>query len=1086
MVNTTRSKRSKHKLNVPPPLYIENYNHHHPVHIAPPSPLRQDVRPHSPYSSPSTQTRYKPAACPSSPPTVTPYVMSTHQTRHEKSLYGANCCFCEESLEYTLAGEKVVVLECGHTCHHECLFELIDTSIPLVLENFDKVMPRCSTCGEAGIPLDNSLHLDLLKKKLLSLPCTPMESHGVHLPGSYIKSPLGYSQTAPWSPKSQHASPRNHRHKLSTISAISFSSMGSERSHYSHSSISSVDSGDYKVDLNTRPSTIQEVSLAIPNRILQSRIRKVVAPSVEIIPEVDTVVAKSAYISGSKAPKDLYVTTAVSVQILSDNVHQQLSPTTSSSSARMQDSSIRTRLTNYIHDSIPDWKSLDFSKFGTIRLCDKFYISQDQQHWQKLDCYLFEHILIFVRRYSDSRTPQLKGSVAIKDHLTSLSLPPTGSRTSHHLTLNLSTDNLPTIHLKTSDHIALENWYAALMDWNSFFPPPRLVPSDDMTGQSLAESEGSPLVRQPTSSHMPTDTVILVPLSGSPNGSKFPAIRNTILSIMREMTLFDRISIVPYGNGVNQYIYGLAYNTWKPWLKVIDSLKPTGGAGSRSDLMNGIATALNVLRARTTQNPVSSILIISDSLSDFPEGSFETIGSRAAVQNIKVHTFGVSNHHSADKLESISSKCNGNYFYLRKWDELHQTIVGQFRSLQSYTHCNISISLDTTPGVSIVGIAGHNPKVALNHTEKLPKASPLSPTSYTTEVLNSLIHLVELGDMTESEQRTFLVQVRISGDALPLGKSGKYINTPFELFTASLAFSSFGGPAEGCLHRDEYFIPLDGVSVAVESLNAFIQDLIHSPQALMHRDSWNITGGESMHGQDSSGSSSSVYVSSSSSLPPSPAEAFVTVVQQGLQQHKQQQEYAEDVSPNPSIVYGDLIAAGQESALLAPMYLSLEKYDIRVVQRRIQLTAINILEFVVRVDLRNKKTEQVVKSIDSARAIINGLLACANANTHGKHGSSRLKVQGVEEPDDALMKKRGPSQNGKLSAISVEVHKLVEILDDMLATTAEQIKEVTAFEEDYRKLLIQNIGILRNEKGYTRRTPLEILFLQRQQVNNVI
>lgn len=948
--------------------------------------------------------------------------MSTQTVRQEKSLYGINCCFCEESLEYTLANEKVVGLECGHTCHHECLFELIDTSLPLIIENFDVVMPRCSTCGEPGVPLDGSLHLDLLKKKLASLPETKLDH--TSLKGA-------------WTPG----------HNLSSRATKSVSSLDSDQSqsHRSQSSVSSVDSADFK-----SAHAIQEISLAIPNRILESRIRQAVPPKIEIVPEVETVIAKSTYISGSKGPKDIYVTSAVTVKIPVDN--QQLSPTTTRNSSQlMQDSELQERVTNYILESIPDWKNLDVSLFGKIRLCDKFQISPDQKHWQRLDCYLFETILVFVRRYTDGREPQLKGSVAIRDHLTSISLPSTGSRWSHQLTLNLSTDRLPVLYMKTSDTVALENWYAALVDWNSLFMPHRLVPADDADGLRLAGIVDGTVPRLPTSSHMPTDTVILVPLSGSPNGSKFPAIRNTILSVMREMTLFDRVAIVPYGTNGQQYVYGLAYNTWKPWKQVVESIKPTGTTPTRGDMMAGLKTAFTLLEDRTTKNPVTSVLIISDSLSDLAEEDLNDISQRAADQSIKVHSFGVTNNHSADRLERISSRCCGNYFYLRKWSELYQVSVGLFRSIQSYSYCNLSVSLDATPGVRIVGIAGHNPKVALSQSPRAVKVTPLSPTDYTMERVSSMMHLVELGDMTMSEERTFLVQVRISSDAIPMEISSKS-QSQFELFTSTLAFSSFAGPAEDCLHRDEFFIPAGSVYVTVESLNAFIQDLIQPAIRPESR-----VSGHLMFREHSR--SSSVY--GSTSLPPSPVGGF---------SGPQDLQYEEEVSPMPSIVYGDLVSAGA-GGTLTPMCLSLEKHDIRVVQRRIQLTAINILEHVVRIDLKNKTTAEIVNSIESGRAMIRGLLGCCKLHNETA-GLGNRGVQ-VEEPD-------------RLRAISVDVEQLAEILDMMLCETRDKIREVNSFEEDFRKLLIQNIGILRNEKGYTLRTPLEALFLQRQDVNNVL
>lgn len=940
-------------------------------------------------------------------------------------------------LEYTLKFEKVVVLECGHSCHHDCLFSLIDTSIPLVLENFEAVMPRCTTCGEPGIPLDTSLHLELIKKKM-DVPPTP------------ISDAQSLSPVAQWS---------HDRQKHSRVSVKSISSLDSDSSHRSQSSVSSLDSSDYKSNVTAK--SVQEISPAIPSPILRARIRQS-APIVNLTPECDTVVAKSTYLSGSNGPKDVYVTSAVTVQIPSDN--QQLSPTTMNSLPHMQDSEHHSSVTDYIRNSVPDWKGLDYNRFGKIRLCDKFYISPDGSNWQQLDCYLFESILVFIKRYSDRRPSQVKGSVAIQEHLVSLLLPPTESRSSHHLRLNLSTDSLPELHLKTSDSAVLENWYTALVDSSTVFPSHRLIPSDDTAGQRLVGATGYSVL--PTSSHVPTDTVILVPLAGSPKGSKLSTIRNTIYSIMREMSMFDRISIVPYG-GPTQVAYGLAYNTWKSWRKVVESLQPTASVGSRSDLASGIDTALQILASRKTQNPVSNIFVISDSLAEFSSSHLDSISSQSAQQNVSIHAFGVSNHHSADILEDVVSKCSGNYHYLRMWDELYQIMVGQFRSVQSYTHCDLTISLQTPPGVSIVGVAGHNPKVSLqNTTTSSMESSPLTPTTYTTERMTVSDQLIDLGNMTSSEQRTFLVQVKISGDSLSLESPGRKAKLQtIELFDTTLMFSSFAGRTDSSKHGDVYFVPVGGVSVAVESLNSFIQDLIESPQLSA---SSRFSARQELLDPSSP---SSVY--STSSLLSSPTDSLSDSVKA---------RGDDEIAAPPSIVHGDFIT-GDQGTLDAPLYLSLEKCDIRVAQRRIQLTAISILEYIVRTDMRSHGLESISKSIDTARAIIAGLYD--SAHTSSGNDPQRVQVSGLHGLSP-FRRQNNDARSDQMKAMSLETGRLVEILDNMLATASDEIKRGIAFEEDYRKLLIQNIGILRAEKGFSLRTPLEALFLQRQSVNNVL
>jgi hypothetical protein len=42
------------------------------------------------------------------------------RTRRERTYINMECCVCEESLEYTLRGERILQLSCGHVSHEAC------------------------------------------------------------------------------------------------------------------------------------------------------------------------------------------------------------------------------------------------------------------------------------------------------------------------------------------------------------------------------------------------------------------------------------------------------------------------------------------------------------------------------------------------------------------------------------------------------------------------------------------------------------------------------------------------------------------------------------------------------------------------------------------------------------------------------------------------------------------------------------------------------------------------------------------------------------------------------------------------------
>ena len=67
------------------------------------------------------------------------------RTRRERTFIGAECAFCEELLEHTLRGERILQLSCGHVSHEACFYEFI--------KEFE--LGECPTCN-APLGLDSS------------------------------------------------------------------------------------------------------------------------------------------------------------------------------------------------------------------------------------------------------------------------------------------------------------------------------------------------------------------------------------------------------------------------------------------------------------------------------------------------------------------------------------------------------------------------------------------------------------------------------------------------------------------------------------------------------------------------------------------------------------------------------------------------------------------------------------------------------------------------------------------------------------------------------------------------------------------
>ena len=66
------------------------------------------------------------------------------RSRRERTFVGGECAACEELLEHTLRGERVLQFSCGHVAHEACFYEYIK----------DSDSQYCPTC-DAPLSLDS-------------------------------------------------------------------------------------------------------------------------------------------------------------------------------------------------------------------------------------------------------------------------------------------------------------------------------------------------------------------------------------------------------------------------------------------------------------------------------------------------------------------------------------------------------------------------------------------------------------------------------------------------------------------------------------------------------------------------------------------------------------------------------------------------------------------------------------------------------------------------------------------------------------------------------------------------------------------
>jgi hypothetical protein len=330
-------------------------------------------------------------------------------------------------------------------------------------------------------------------------------------------------------------------------------------------------------------------------------------------------------------------------------------------------------MTESLRNRVDNWHGLDFNRFGRLRLYGTLRVGKDKINWQELECFLFAEMLICVKekkavqQWDDNGLPRkfrctLKGSILIKKHLNDVT--ETGAIDENVLTLGLSVAELPQFHLRFENRNQLKLWQQALLDLNAVETSPVRSPDYERDMSETEEEADWQRSRQRVSSttsswgaaksattapteyttnfskghqltgsiHVPIDVVVVVPISSSMQGVKINLVRDALKFMVNTLGERDRMGLVTFGSGGGGVpIVGMTTQAWPGWSNILSSIKPVGQKSHRADVVEGANVAMDLLMQRKHNNPIATIMLISDaSTSDADSVDFVVSRAEAA------------------------------------------------------------------------------------------------------------------------------------------------------------------------------------------------------------------------------------------------------------------------------------------------------------------------------------------------------------------------------------------------------------------------------------------------------------------------
>ncbi|KAJ9370352.1 hypothetical protein DTO282E5_4893 [Paecilomyces variotii] len=996
------------------------------------------------------------------------------RTRRDRTFVGSECAVCEEPLEHILRGERILQFSCGHVSHEACFYEYI--------KEFES--QYCPTCN-APLGLDSSRGGNVLDLEKLSnivrsvaMSDTATQRTGMTTPAPWDQPPprprmgstdersmmdrsmmdrstmdrsmmdrtmsINRDSRDAYSRRDSHTSAQRDRVERLTVS---------QQQHSRNDSGATGSAGDYPDGQHHSTGRRHDYDVQAMESDLSPRQGTMKNP---IPPPIVTVRSEFPTLNRSRQQQSL--TCLVTVEVPDGNWRPDVedlrhTPPVQSQPPEDIHSPVRApsvqgaqslqyepqenleEITEDLRTRVDNWHGLEFQRFGKLRLHGKVHVGKDRESWQELECYLFAEMLICVKekkhndhhRYDEQRPKRkprctLKGSILIKKHLREVE----SVLDELILTLNLSVSELPCFHLRFQNRNQMEIWRRALLDLHRPEPVTRNNVDYDVDNSGAEEDDYRTLQTKrqssatssygagksnntvlteytnsgretvPVSFHVPLDLVVVIPVSSSMQGLKITLLRDALKFLVQNLGPRDRMGLVTFGSsGGGVPLVGMTSKAWTGWNKILNSIRPVGQKSLRADVVEGANVAMDLLMQRKSNNPISTILLISDSSTSDPE-SVDFVISRAEAAKVGIHSFGLGLTHKPDTMIELSSRTKASYTYVKDWMMLRECVAGCLGSLQSTSHQNVKLKL------------------------RLPEGSPakfvkISGALHTTKRATGRDAEAALGDLRFGDKRDILVQLIIQPDN---ATQEQVPQDPWESLVSGL--EALGG-SDG----DEQRV------VSIEEVPLIQADLTYGD-----------------------------------------------ILRDGHLTH----------TPRPSLLAITMLPANPRAKSPgAPMTPSIPPHP-SIVQRRMELLTSDMLSRALTLVSRGQN-DRAQHLLTETRSILKGLgkgglppLPPGAKPTGTSDSGSAAGTPMSSSPRSSSQFTEGhssASETATITPVAAVDSQTMMALDADLEAALEWINHPAVFGRDSRKAVLQTIGVISSQRGYTFRTPSEAHWAQR-------
>ncbi|KAI5123521.1 hypothetical protein M0805_006681 [Coniferiporia weirii] len=129
-----------------------------------------------------------------------------------------------------------------------------------------------------------------------------------------------------------------------------------------------------------------------------------------------------------------------------------------------------------------------------------------------------------------------------------------------------------------------------------------------------------------------------------------------------------------------------------------DEFLVRGAKEEKTDVVTAVNHGLDVVLQRKARNPVSGLLLVSDTADSTRRAQMDLVLARAEAANVPIHSFGYGRSHDPASLWLMSNHTGGTYTFVKDWYDLRDCIAGCVGGLMSIGLLNMKLHLKIVDG----------------------------------------------------------------------------------------------------------------------------------------------------------------------------------------------------------------------------------------------------------------------------------------------------------------------------------------------------------------------------------------------------